>query len=409
MPPTRRPQHLSTIEFVCLFSMITSLTAISIDALLPALKQIGTAMGHGDVGETQLVISLFIAGMMVGELLFGPVADSIGRKPTILIGLAIYAVGSLIAMNASSFEWLLIGRIVQGFGASGPKIASRALIRDQFVGDQMARITSFIFMVFILVPMLAPAAGQAVIWTSGWRMIFALYLIWALAVALWLWFRQGETLSPEHRIPIRIVPLMRNAGLILRHRRVMALTVAAGLVFGAILVFVGLAQAIFVDLYGTGERFVLWFALLAFSLGLGSFVNGKLVTRFGMQRMVHAALIVMIATSGLQLILALSMDGLPPFILFILTSFPMLGCLGLLFGNLNAMAMQWLGQLAGLGAALIASISSLVAVLVSISAAQFYEGHITPLPMTFITAALIASLLLASVARSPKNHIAPTT
>lgn len=404
--PTAR---LGTVEFVLLFSMLTSLTAMSIDALLPALRQIGEAMGHAEVGETQLVISLFIGGMMLGEIVFGPVADAIGRKATILIGLAVYMVGCLIAMAASDFEWLLIGRVIQGIGASGPKIASRALIRDQFAGDQMARITSFIFMVFILVPMLAPALGQLILWTTGWRMIFSIFLIWAVIVAFWLWTRQPETLKTEHRIPIRPILLLRNGALILKHQKVMALTVAAGLVFGAILVFVGLAQAIFTELYSTGETFVWWFALLAFGIGLGSLLNGKLVVRFGMQRMVLTALATMATTSALQLSLSLIGSGTPSFAWFMATTFVMLGCLGLLFGNFNAMAMLWLGQLAGLGGAIIASLSSLVAVCMSIAVAQFYDHTITPLPAAFLFAAIGGALLVWRAARSRAIAIIPNT
>ena len=171
-------------EFIALCSLIVSLTAFSIDAMLPALGEIGRALGVTDVRNTQLIVSMFILGMAIGELFFGPLSDAVGRKKALMAGLVIYAAGVVIAMSAGSIEQIVAGRIVQGIGAAGPKIASRALIRDLYKGDAMARIMSFIFMVFILVPMFAPFLGQIVLQLAGWRAIFALTLV--LGAAVWL-------------------------------------------------------------------------------------------------------------------------------------------------------------------------------------------------------------------------------
>lgn len=386
-------------EFIVLCSLITSLTAFSIDAMLPALGAIGRALGVSDVRNTQLIVSMFILGMALGELFFGPLSDAIGRKKALMTGLVIYAAGVVIAMSAGSIEQIVAGRIVQGIGAAGPKIASRALVRDLYKGDAMARIMSFIFMVFVLVPMFAPFLGQLVLQAFGWRAIFALFLLSATVIAFWLGFRQPETLPPERRIPFALGPLARNAGMIVRHRRVVAATLAAGFVFGAFLHFLSTAQTLFDDLYQAGARFPVYFALLSLSVGCASFSNSQLVMRFGMVRLSIAGLTGMITLSTILFMVSMAYEGELPFTAFMALCFSIFFCFGVLFGNLNAMAMQWLGRVAGLGASMIASVSSLLAVAFSFSVGRFYDGTATPLAVGFMIAGCIALVLILTAER----------
>ncbi|MEZ5866590.1 MAG: multidrug effflux MFS transporter [Geminicoccaceae bacterium] len=385
--------------------MVSWLTAASIDTVLPALRQIGHDLGVANPLSTQLVVTTFILGMVVGDLVFGPLADAIGRKRAILLGLAIYVAGSLIAAFAGSLELLVLGRIVQGIGVGGPKIASRALIRDRFAGEAMARILSLVFMVFILVPMIAPAIGQLITATAGWRAIFTSYLGWAALIALWLAIRQPETLPPERRVPLRLVPLLRNAALILRHGQVMALTMAAGAIFGAILLFVSTSQAVFLDLYGIDALFPAFFAMLAFGLGLSSFANSRIVVRLGMAPIARFGLLAL-TTLGLALIATgLATTGQPPLWLFMGLCFLCFSSFGLLFGNLNAMAMRHLARVAGLGASLISSISSLVAFLWATGFGRFYNATVYPLATGFVAAGLIGLLALHYAARSRAGEV----
>ena len=395
----------SRFEFIALISLITSLTAVSIDAMLPALRVIATDLNVAEANNIQLIVSLFILGMVFGELIFGPLSDAIGRKRAILAGLAVYAAGTLLAMTATSLEQILIGRIIQGIGVSGPKIASRALVRDQFEGAAMARIMSFIFMVFILVPMLAPAAGQFILQIAGWRAIFLLYLGFGLVIALWLGFRQPETLAPSDRVKLSLPVLVHNASLILRHRHVMAYTLAAGFVFGGQLLYLGTAQAMFYDLYGIDDDFPLYFAFLAFGIGLAAFSNSQLVLRVGMFRLAAIALASMAILGGILGVTGLLYDGVPPLSMFLGTCFGLFCCVGLLFGNLNAMAMQSLGRIAGLGASMISSISSLLAVILAVAIGHTYDKTILPLSLGFTMAGLVALALILAVNKSPAKEI----
>ncbi|MEZ5826357.1 MAG: MFS transporter [Geminicoccaceae bacterium] len=220
-------------EFIALFALITSLTALSIDTMLPALASIGRDLGVDDPRDVQLIVSVMVLGMMAGELFFGSLADALGRKKALMIGLAIYASGTLLTLFAGSMQLLLMGRFVQGIGVSGPKIASRAILRDRFEGDMLARVSSFIFMIFILVPMAAPAVGTVLLVFWHWRAIFVLFLLLAGICALWLGLRQPETLPHERRIPLSPRVQAGNLLQILRLPEVVAQALALGLYLGA--------------------------------------------------------------------------------------------------------------------------------------------------------------------------------
>lgn len=396
---------LRTPEFVVLFSLVTSLTALSIDAILPAMSEIGRALSVSDAKDTQLIVTTFILGMVFGELFFGPLSDAYGRKRMILAGLLIFGLGTVVAMTAGSLEQVLIGRIIQGIGVAGPKIASRALIRDVYAGAAMARILSFIFMVFILVPMLAPAVGQAVLLVADWRAIFILFLVLAAVAAVWLGARQPETLTPAHRIRFSVPAILANAALIVRHAKVMAYTFAAGFMFGALLLYLSTAQAMFVDLYDAGDLFVVYFAILASGVGLSSFLNSQLVMRFGMHQLSVIALGCMIFFACALLGVALQHDGVPPFVTFMALCYLMFFFLGVLFGNLNAMAMDSLGRVAGLGASIIASLSSLVAVVMGVTAGRFYDQTVVPLAAGFILAGVLSLVLVLAAKRSGAGDV----
>ncbi|KSV81658.1 MFS transporter permease [Sinorhizobium fredii USDA 205] len=361
------------------------------------MREIGADVGVAPPLSTQHVISLFIFGMAFGELLLGPLSDAIGRKKALLLGLCVYVAGTFIAMLAGSLEMVTLGRFLQGVGVSGPKIATRAMIRDQFEGDAMARVMSFMFTLFILVPMLAPALAQGLIGIGGWRSVFGAYLAIAGILGLWLVVRQPETLPATRRIPFRPSLLFLNGRRILSNRRVALLIVATGIVFGAQLLYLSTAADLFFDAYDIKETFPFYFAVLATGIGLASFVNAKLVQRFGMETMARAAFMGLASTGFLMTVTSMLWGGrlpLPALMIFVFVAF---FAIGVLFGNLNAMAMRSLGQVAGLGASLIASGSSLVATLFAIGMGSFYDGTAVNLSVGFFAAGASA-LVLAEVA-----------
>ncbi|NLQ18527.1 multidrug effflux MFS transporter [Marinomonas sp. M1K-6] len=371
-----------------------SLTALSMDAMLPAFPFIAESLAIVDYQQTQWIVSAMILGMVFGEIVFGPLSDAIGRKKSILIGISIYVAGSVIALLASSIEMFLLGRMIQGFGVAGPKIASRALIRDLYKGAAMARIMSFVMMVFILVPLLAPSIGQLVLQVADWPWIFALLIAQASIAGIWLLLRQPETLLKENRIPLSRKRLIADVRVILARRDVMAFTVLLGCIFAGLILHISTAQSLFQDVYDTGERFPLFFAMLAIGSAIINFSNGKIVLRVGMLRCVIGALAVLLSTSFVLLLVTLYFDGVPPFALFMGLGMVMFSCFGMVFGNVNAMAMEPLGNMAGLGASLISSLSSVIAIVLATIVGQFYDFTVTPLASGFVIFSIIALLML---------------
>lgn len=384
---------IGLFEFVALMALMTSLVALSIDAVLPALSQIGADLGIVDPRQTHLIVSLFFAGMALGQLYYGPLSDDKGRRYAIISGLIVFAIGSLVCIFAESLEVMLIGRVIQAFGVSGPRIAALAVIRDKYEGEAMARVMSFIMMVFILVPMLAPVFGQTVLFWFSWQYIFSSFLIFGLLIGLWFFIRQPETLPKEKRLPFSWSQLWISSKFILTHKLVIFYTLSSGTIFGAFLAYISSSQTLFQHIYDTGELFPMYFALLAFSIGLASFINGHLVMRLGMRKLCTWAMLGWLLFSLVLTILCLVSDGVPPFWQFITVLFAAFFCIGILFGNINAMAMQPLGKMAGLGAAIIGSLSSMISVPTAVFVGSFIDSSITPVALGFLGFGSVSFLL----------------
>lgn len=402
---------LSEKEFIALFATIISLTALSMDAVLPAFRDMAQSLALVDVTQIQWVVSALIAGMVFGELVFGPVSDIMGRKRSILIGVGIYLIGSLIAMSAQTLEVLLLGRFVQGLGVAAPKTVSRALIRDLYKGRAMARIMSYIMVVFILVPMLAPSFGQLVLLIGDWRWIFAALMLQGVVASVWLMVRQPETLAPEHRHRFDLKRLLGEARFIVCHREVMCYTGISGLTFAGLMLYLGMSQSIFQDLYHTGDAFALYFAILAGGAGIASFTNGRLVMRLGMTRLVWVALSLKLSAANGLMLAAWLLDGVPPLWLFLCLGMLIFFSMGLLFGNMNALAMEPLGNMAGIASSVTASLSSLIAVVLSVLVGTFYNFTVIPLAAGYVifTGVAFVLMLLAHQIKKTSDHVTQET
>lgn len=392
---------LSLPEFVALMALMVAQLALSVDAMLPALPDIANDLGVTDLAQTQMIISFLILGMAFGQLFYGPLSDAIGRKPAILSGLACFIVGAVISMQAQSLPIMLLGRLIQGFGVSAPRIVSVALIRDQYIGRAMAQVMSFIMMVFILVPMLAPAVGQLILHVAGWRAIFGIFIALALIVGVWFGLRQPETLTPDRRRPFSWSQLRRSMVIVVTTPAAMWFTAATGFIMGAFLTYLSTSQTIFQEVYQVGDRFPLYFALLASAIGLASFTNSRMVMRFGTRRITYFAVSLFILAFATLLLLAFRSDGIPSFTAFMAIGAVGFFGVGLLFGNLNAMAMQPLGQVAGLGAAMVGSIGNFMAVPLSLLVGRFYNGTPVPLIIAFV---LYGILALACMRKGMATH-----
>jgi MFS transporter, DHA1 family, multidrug resistance protein len=371
-------------EFIALVAMLTALVAMSIDTMLPAIGIISTSLGATNPNDRQLIILGFFAGMMFGTLLFGPVSDSIGRKPAIYIGLVFYIAGSLLCMISTSFPMLIAGRLLQGFGASSPRIVSIAMVRDGAKGADMARIMSFVMSVFMLVPILAPSIGQLVLYVASWRIIFAGFVVAAIIGAIWLHFRQDETLAPENRLPFSAQELAHSAKEVIQNPIALGYTIAVGFIFGAFTTYLGTSQQIFAEQYQQGDRFALWFGGMAIAIAIAMIINGNMVQRLGMRLITKRAVYGFIASWTVMMVFTIIYSGHPPLPVVSTLMFCSFFCSGLLFGNYNAMALEPMGHIAGMASAVSGALSSFMAVVLGAVAGHFYDGTLYPISTAFL-------------------------
>ncbi len=392
--PVATKAPLPFAEFVALMACMTAMVALSIDAMLPALATIAQDLGAQRANDSQLIVSLIFLGLSIGQIFYGPLSDSTGRKPAIYLGISIYLIGSLLAFLAWNFQVMLIGRFLQGVGAAGPRSVAMALVRDQYAGRAMARVMSFVMTVFILVPIVAPMLGQGILLVAHWRAIFGLYLVLALLIGGWFTLRQPETLTSERRTPFQIGRILGAFREVFVNRIALGYTVMAGLVSGGFVGYLNSAPQIFQQQYGLGAQFPFYFATLALALGGASYVNAQLVMRFGMRTLSRWSLITLGGLSLLFLLPDWYFAGQPP--LWSLMAYLLLGffAVGILFGNLNARAMEPLGHIAGVGAAVVGSFSTFLSTFIGGAIGQSYNGTVLPLVGGFALLSLLSLLVM---------------
>ena len=346
--------------------------------------------------------------MMVGTLIFGPLSDSIGRKPTIYFGLGFYIIGSLICWLSFNFEMLIAGRLLQGFGAASPRIVGIAMVRDGAKGAEMSRIMSFVMSVFMLVPILAPSVGQLVLYVASWRIIFAGFVIAALLCGIWLAMRQGETLPLDKRLPFSARKLAASAAEVIGNRVALGNTIAVGAIFGAFTGYLGTSQQIFAEQYNQGAYFALWFGGLAVAVALAMITNGKMVVKRGMRPITKFAVRGFVVSWAIMMVFVFVYDGQPPLLVVGLVFFISFFFSGLLFGNYNAMAMEPMGHIAGMAAAVSGALSSLVAVVLGGVTGRLYDGTMYPISISFFVFGIFAWLASEWAAKKPTAQVQKT-
>ncbi|MBK5934105.1 DHA1 family bicyclomycin/chloramphenicol resistance-like MFS transporter [Rhodovulum imhoffii] len=387
--------RLSRTEFVALTAMLMATVALSIDAMLPALPEIAQDLTAQAPNRAQLVITGFVFGIGCGTFLAGPLSDSFGRKTVIVGGAGLYVLATLAAFFAQSLETMLAARTVMGFGAAAPRIVALAMVRDLYAGRYMARIVSFAMMVFTLVPAIAPLLGSVIIATAGWRAIFLVFVVFSALSVGWLALRQPETLPPERRRPLSFAPIWAATREILRNRMVTMTIAVQALAYATLFGTLSSTQQVFDVTFGRGESFPLWFALIALLAGTASVLNAVLVVRLGMRYLVTVTLAAQILLSGGMA--GATMLGLIPetltFPAYLLWTAGVFFMAGLVLGNLNALALEPMGHIAGTAASVVGALSTVGSVLVAIPIGLAFDG--TPLPlMTGVLACTTTGFIL---------------
>ncbi|WP_375172891.1 MFS transporter [Pseudooceanicola sp.] len=379
---------ISQSEFVAIMAMMVATVAFSIDSMLPAMPEIAADLTPDAPNRAQLILTAFIIGMGVGTLFTGPLSDTFGRKTIINLGAALYILGATLAWAAPTMELMVVARVMQGIGAAGPRVVSLAIVRDLYAGREMARIMSFVMVVFTIVPALAPFLGELVIGIGGWRSIFISFIVFATVSNLWMNGRLDESLPRADRRPFRL------AALWLALKEMMALPMVRGSIFVQVIIFslmftsISLIQPTFDLIFGRAAQFAIFFFVIGIFCATSSMVNAAFVIRYGMRAICTLALAV--TTLATALILALTLLGVEGevyFWCFVVWQTVVFYQMGLTVGNLNALAMEPIGHIAGLGASVMGAIATVTGGIIATVIAQTFDG--TTLPQIIGTLALL--------------------
>lgn len=382
-------------EFVTLVALIMAIGAFSIDNIMPAFGPIHADLAVESNNHVQLLMTVYMVAFGVMQLVYGPVSDMIGRRPTLIIGMSIYILGSVGAVFAPTFDMLLVARAVQGLGAACTRVVSIALVRDKYAGREMARVMSLTMMIFIIVPIFAPAIGSLILWLVGWRAIFASMLVLAVVLIAWFGLRMPETLKPEFKQPFSGPVIAAAFKRTIMTRASFGYATCMGVMFGCVMSYINSAQQIFeTEVYGLGHWFPLAFGSIAAVMGIAAFLNSRLVMRIGMRRLAHGAAIGFTLVAALQLIVALAFGGRPPLLAFAAT---MAGChflFSIIMPNSNAMAMEPLGDIAGTASSVMGFYTTMLGALFGYIVGQAFNGTVIPIATGYLCFGFLSVLLM---------------
>ena len=378
-------------EFVAMMASLMAMNALAIDAMLPALGQISRDFRLSDPNLRQWIISAYLIGTGAGAVFYGPLSDRFGRKPVLLSSVAVYTALSLFSIFSGSFSVLVGLRLAQGFAAGAFSVLVGSIVRDRYSGDAMAQLMSFVFIVFMGVPVIAPSLGSAILAFSEWHMIFVLLALMGAGVAFWVWKRLPETLDPDHVIPIQASAIIDVWGKVISHRQALGYMFGSGIAFGALFGFINSAQQIFFEVFGAEDIFPYAFASVAGAMALASFFNSRIVMRFGARRVSHSALLAFIALAGIHLISAWDGESLTMFLILHALTMSMCGFIG---ANFSSIAMEPFGNMAGAASSFQNSCRMLAAAGLGVIIGQSYDGTVVPLVSGFLICGSCSLLLL---------------
>ncbi|TNJ41585.1 multidrug effflux MFS transporter [Phaeobacter sp. B1627] len=396
----QRKSALSQGEFIAMIAMMFATIAFSIDAMLPALPEIGATLSPNDINSAQLIVTSFVVGMGVGTFFTGPLSDAFGRKPVIFVGSALYCLGALASYFSQSLETILISRVLMGLGAAAPRVVAIAIVRDLYVGRDMARIMSLAMMIFTLVPAFAPLLGTGIIALSDWRGIFAAFALFSLITVLWMALRLDEPLKPENRRPFRLPTLLSALSEMIHHPTVRLSILAQTFCMAMLFTMIVMVQPVYDVVFDRAETFPVWFMAVALLAGSASFLNASLVGRVGMRRMVTWALGIQILVSVVMFLTTfINLSEPADFYIFVAWQTSVFFMVGLTLGNLNAIAMEPMGHIAGMAASVMGAISTVAAAFIAAPVGLLFDGTILPMVGGVLCTAILAFLTMLRMAR----------
>jgi MFS transporter, DHA1 family, multidrug resistance protein len=390
-------------EMTALLAGLMALNAFAIDAMIPALPDIGRSLHVAQENQRQLVVIAYFVGFASTQLLWGPLADRFGRKPILATGVMLYAFFALLCALAGSFPLLIAGRVAMGASAAVTRVLVVAMVRDLFEAEAMARVMSLVFMTFMLVPVLAPNIGQAILLVASWRAIFLVLGGYALAMLAWAWWRLPETLHPEYRRSLNWREMTGGIAETLREPQSRGYTLALTISLSALVAYISSIQQIVFDVFGQGRHIGLVFAAIAAPMALASWTNSKVVGRFGLRRVGHTAAAVFALVTIAHAALALAGgETLASFVIFQALA---MASFAFTSSNLGTLAMEHMAPIAGTASSVQGVITTLGAAVIGFAIGQAFDGTVIPYLAGVAACASLSFVLV--VLTEPKRLFAP--
>ena len=391
-----------TREMTALLAGLMALNAFAIDAMIPALPDIGRSLHVVHENERQLVVIAYFLGFASTQLFWGPLADRFGRKPILACGVSLYGVFALLCAFAGSFPLLIAGRVAMGGSAAVTRVRVVAMVRALFEAEAMARVMSLVFMVFMLVPVLAPNIGQLILLFAPWQAIFVLLGAYALAMLAWSWLRLPETLHPEFRRGLDWRELSTAIVETVRDKQSRGYTLATTISFSGLIAYISSVQQIVFDAFHEGRFIGLVFASIAAPMALASYLNSRMVGHFGLRRVGHTAAAAFAVVTAIHAALALS--GFETLPVFIVMQGLTMGCFAFTSSNLGTLAMENMAPIAGTASSVQGVVGTVGAALIGFAIVQQFNG--TPVPFVIGTAICASAGFLLIVLTEPKRLFA---
>lgn len=377
-----------------MLAFLTALGALTIDLQLPAMPLILKSFGVSESNQQQWIVTAYMLGFASVQIFYGPLSDSFGRKPILMFGLCLYVVASICCLFAPSYFWFLLFRALQGVGGAAARIVINAITRDFFKGDQMAKITSLVMLIFIMVPVFAPTMGSILLWLAPWQSILYCFVLFGLFLLVWCYFRLPESLHRADKTALNFKQLWLNFRAVTTETMSMRFAVVSGFIFSGFMAYLNSSEQIFSQIYNAHDLFPILFGVIALFFGLAAFINAKIVTRFGVMKVTFRALTALVISNAIFITITMCFNGLPPLWLLV----PAIGvinvCVGMVFGNVMAIAMWPLGRVAGMGASIVGTISSVLAAAIGALISQQLSNHIYPIAGGFLCSSIIAWLMV---------------
>ena len=403
--PTINNRNIAYGELILLLALMTSLGALTIDLQLPAMPLILQSFGLTAANSQQWMITAYMFGFAGAQIFYGPISDSIGRKPVLIFGLTVYILASIACLLADTYWLFLISRGLQGVGAAAARIMVNAITRDFFKGNEMAKVTSLVMLIFIMVPVFAPALGSGILLLGDWHLILWVYMGFGILVMFWSLIRLPESLAIEHKKAFRLGKIKSAFVQVVSEPLSMSFAVISGIIFAGFMAYLNAAEQIYSHLYNAKQHFPYLFGGVALFFGLAAFINAKIVMRFGAMQVTFYGMLVLLLVNLISLMLVIIYAGIPPLWLFVVMMGSINVCIGLAYGNLMAIAMLPLGNVAGMGASVIGTISAILAAGIGIVISQQLKHTIMPIMLGFTVTSLFAFSLVYFFRHHPTDEM----